>query len=437
MRKKISMELLDILKSVTEDKDVLVLGYGREGQSSLKRILEAGTFRSLTVSDKRDVSGELPAGIECISGEAYQDNLDNFDVVFKTPGVVLNKDISQYDCEITSEAEIFMEVYRDRIIGITGTKGKSTTSSLLYHVLKTAGFNTIFAGNIGIPVFDIADEIGPDTIVVIELSCHQLEYIKTSPHKAILLNVYEDHLDHYGTREKYGLAKKNIYRHQKAEDFLFTLPEVTEEWGMAPSETVYVSAGDCPVKSFDDYKDIKLKGAHNLLNAAFVYDVVKELGVTEETFIKALQTFEPLPHRLEFAGTFKGIDFYDDSISTTVKSAISAVESVKNSAVLLVGGMERGIEYEELVEYVSKSRLKYLICMYAAGKRIYEMYDKLGKTEDAPKAVLVNDLEEAVKVSFEVAKPGDAVLLSPAAASYGYFKNFEERGDVFKNLIKK
>ncbi|MBO4678319.1 MAG: UDP-N-acetylmuramoyl-L-alanine--D-glutamate ligase [Lachnospiraceae bacterium] len=429
--------MMDILKSVTEDKDVCILGYGREGQSSLKRILEAGTYRSLTVCDKRDVSAELPAGIECVSGDGYQDSLDDFDVVFKTPGVVLNKEIFKYDCEITSEAEIFIEAYRDRIVGITGTKGKSTTSSLMYHVLKEAGLNVVFAGNIGIPVFDIADEIGPDTIVVIELSCHQLEYLKTSPHKAVLLNVYEDHLDHYGTREKYGLAKKNIYRHQKAEDFLFTLPEVTDEWGEAPSKTVFVSADDCPVKSFDDYSEIKLKGAHNLLNAAFVYDVVKDLGVSEETFIKALQTFEPLPHRLEYAGTYKGIDFYDDSISTTVKSAVSAVESIKNSAVLLAGGMERGIEYGELVEYVSKSKLKYLICMYSSGKRIYEMYEALDKSEDAPKAVLVNDLEEAVAVSFDVSKPGDAVLLSPAAASYGYFKNFEERGDIFKNLIKK
>ena len=430
------MELIEILKSVTDDKDVLVLGYGREGKSSLKRILEAGTYRSLTVSDSRDVSADLPAGIECISGDSYLDCLDDFDVVFKTPGIVLDKDISQYDCEITSEAEIFMEAYGDRVIGITGTKGKSTTSSLMYHVLKEAGLNTVFAGNIGIPVFDIAEEIGPDTIVVIELSCHQLEYIKTSPHKAVLLNVYEDHLDHYGTREKYGLAKKNIYRHQKEEDFLYTLTEVIKEWGKAPSKTVYVSREDCPVKNFEDYKEIKLKGAHNLLNAAFVYDVVKEYGVSDETFIKALQTFEPLPHRLEYAGNFRGIDFYDDSISTTVKSAISAVESVKNATVLLAGGMERGIEYEELVEYISKSKLKYLICMYSSGKRIYDMYEGLSKAEDAPKAVLVNDLQEAVSVSFDVAKFGEAVLLSPAAASYGYFKNFEERGDMFKNLIK-
>lgn len=431
------MELLDILRSVTEDKDVLVLGYGREGQSSLKRILEAGTYRSLTVSDKRDVSEELPAGIGCIFGDTYQDTLNDFDIVFKTPGIVLDRDISQYDCEITSEAEIFTEAYRDRIIGITGTKGKSTTSSLLYHVLKEAGIDTVFAGNIGIPVFDIAENIGPKTVVVIELSCHQLEYIKTSPHKAILLNVYEDHLDHYGTREKYGLAKKNIYKHQKEEDFLYTLPEVTAEWGKAPSRTVYVSAEDCPVKSFEEYKDIKLKGAHNLLNAAFVYDVAKEYGVGEDTFIEALKTFEPLPHRLEYAGRFKGIDFYDDSISTTVKSAISAVESIKNSAVLLVGGMERNINYEELVEYVSKSRLKYLICMYESGARIYDMYEEIDKKEYAPKAFKVKDLEEAVALSFEKAREGEAVLLSPAAASYGYFKNFEERGNVFKMLIKK
>ena len=383
------------------------------------------------------MSADLPAGVGLVCGDAYLDSLDDYDLVFKTPGVVLPKNINDYKCEFTSQTEVFMQTFGDRVIGITGTKGKSTTSSLLYHVLKEAGKDTVFAGNIGIPVFEIASDIKKDTAVVIELSCHQLEYIKTSPHTAVLLNVYEDHLDHYGTRERYGLAKKNIYKFQKAGDVLFTLKEVTDEWGEAPSETVYVSAADCPIASFDEYPDIKLKGAHNLLNAAFVYDVCKRHGVDDETFIKALESFNPLPHRLEYAGRFKGVDFYDDSISTTVKSAISAVESIKNSAILLAGGMERGIDYEELVKYVAKSRLKYLICMYESGARIFDMYEKLEKSADAPKAVLVRDLGEAVAVSFDKAAEGDAVLLSPAAASYGYFKNFEERGDVFKELIKK
>ena len=410
--------MMDILKSLVASKRVLVLGYGREGRSSVKRIMEAGGYKSLAVSDMKDVSADVPAGVSCVSGDGYLDCLDEYDVVFKTPGIVLKKDVSEYKCEITSQTEIFMQAFGGRVIGITGTKGKSTTSSLLYHVLKEAGLDAVFAGNIGIPVFDIADEIGAETIVVIELSCHQLEFIKTSPHTAILLNVYEDHLDHYGTRDKYGLAKKNIYKFQKAGDLLFTLPEVTKEWGEAPSETVYVASEDCPVKSFEDYPKIKLKGAHNLLNAAFVYDVAKRYGVSDEAFIKALESFEPLPHRLEYAGNVKGIDFYDDSISTTVKSAISAVESIKNSAVLLAGGMERGIEYEELVEYVAKSHLKYLICMYESGKRIYDMYEALSKPDSAPKAILVSDLEGAVEASLANAKAGDAVLLSPAAASY-------------------
>ena len=301
--------MINIIKDLISGKRVCVLGYGREGQSSVKRIMEAGGYKSLTVNDKRDVSADVPDGVSCVSGDGYLDCLDDYDVVFKTPGIVLNKDIADYKCEITSQTEVFMQAFGDRIIGITGTKGKSTTSSLMYHVLKTAGLDTVFAGNIGIPVFDIADEIKAGTIVVIELSCHQLEYIKTSPHTAVLLNVYEDHLDHYGTREKYGLAKKNIYKFQKNTDVLYTLPEVIEEWGEAPSETVYVAREDSPVKSFEDYPAIKLKGAHNVLNAAFVYDVVKRYGVSAETFIRALETFEPLPHRLEYAGNFHGVDF--------------------------------------------------------------------------------------------------------------------------------
>ena len=177
--------MINIIKDLISGKRVCVLGYGREGRSSVKRIMEAGGYKSLTVSDKRDVSADVPAGVSCVSGDGYLDCLDDYDVVFKTPGIVLNKDIAEYKCEITSQTEVFMQAFGDRIIGITGTKGKSTTSSLMYHVLKTAGLDTVFAGNIGIPVFDIADEIKSGTVVVIELSCHQLEYIMTSPHTAV------------------------------------------------------------------------------------------------------------------------------------------------------------------------------------------------------------------------------------------------------------
>ena len=191
--------MLNILKEQIKDKNVLILGYGREGHSTLHRVLEVGGFSSVTVADKNQV--QLPAPAKALCGEHYMDTLDDYDLVFKSPGVVLSKDPEQYNCRFTSQMEVFFEAYRDRIIGITGTKGKSTTTTLLYHILKKSGLDTVLSGNIGIPAFDILEEIHPDTQLVCELSCHQLEYIHVSPHIGVLLNIHEEHLDqlwHHG-----------------------------------------------------------------------------------------------------------------------------------------------------------------------------------------------------------------------------------------------
>lgn len=425
------------LKELITDKKILILGFGREGRSTLKLLLETGTYKSLTVSDVKDVSGDLNANIGCIYGVDYMATLNDYDVVFKSPGIVLEKDISEYTCLFTSQTEIFIQAYREQIIGVTGTKGKSTTSSFIYHVLKECGKKVLFAGNIGIPVFDIADSVEPDSIIVIELSCHQLEYAKTSPHRAILLNIFEDHLDHYITRERYGLAKKNIYKFQREDDILFTSNEVISEWGDTNSRLITVDKNESPVSSFESIQGAMLRGGHNLLNISFAYLCLKDYGISDEQFVKAVATFKTLSHRLEFVGNIDGVDYYDDSISTTVMSAISAVESINNASVLLVGGMERNIDYSKLVEYVSHSKLKYLICMYESGLRISKLYSECYKEDFSPKAVYVSDLQEAVAKAKELAKPKEAVLLSPAAASYGYFKNFEERGNMFKDYVKK
>ena len=225
--------MLNILKEQIKDKNVLILGYGREGHSTLHRVLEVGGFSSVTVADKNQV--QLPAPAKALCGEHYMDTLDDYDLVFKSPGVVLSKDPEQYNCHFTSQMEVFFEAYRDRIIGITGTKGKSTTTTLLYHILKKSGLDTVLSGNIGIPAFDILEEIHPDTQLVCELSCHQLEYIHVSPHIGVLLNIHEEHLDHYGTMEKYIHAKQQIYLHQLPQDLLFCGMDVTPANGLLTS----------------------------------------------------------------------------------------------------------------------------------------------------------------------------------------------------------
>ena len=425
----------ELLKRLCENKKVLILGFGREGKSTLeycRAIVPNGVY---TVADVKDVSDQLPGGVDSRCGGDYLEILDEYDVVFKSPGIVLPKAAQEYSAIITSQTEVFISEYKEQIVGITGTKGKSTTSSLLYHVLKSSGRDALLAGNIGIPVFDIAKDVKENTIIVLELSCHQLEFAHTSPHIAVLLNIYEDHLDHYKTREKYAAAKKNIFFNQGKDDFLYTTEETVSGENIK-SQVSFVTKDVVPFESFEDI-GASLKGTHNLLNCAFVYDICRTYGVTDKEFTEAVASFKTLPHRLEFAGKYGGVDYYDDSISTTVMSAISAVESVKNAKILLVGGMERNIEYKELVDYVSDSKLRLVICMYESGKRFFEMYNaKNAASLSAPFAVYVKDLAEAVDYVKKNARENEACLLSPAAASYGYFKNFEERGDVFKNLIK-
>ena len=206
----------EYIKEQTDGKTVCILGFGREGKSTYKILKKYCSPASIAIADLNPVdrsANELPDDVKLICGEDYQKSLDDFDMVFKSPGIVLEKQPEELKCEITSETQIFFSVYREQIIGITGTKGKSTVTSLIYHILRESGKDCRIAGNIGIPVFDIAEDISEETIIVCELSCHQLEYMTVSPAKAVFLNLFEEHLDHYGTLENYYNAKKNIYLH--------------------------------------------------------------------------------------------------------------------------------------------------------------------------------------------------------------------------------
>lgn len=293
----------------------------------------------------------------------------------------------------------------------------------------------LFGGNIGLPIFDITDQIHPRTIVVFELSCHQLEYAHYAPSKAILLNLYEDHLDHYGTVEKYWHAKENIYRNQSISDTLFCNPEFLPAPGQCKATVVKVKSGDLPFASFDELEGVTLRGTHNLFNTAFVYDVCKRYNISDDDFIRALSTFKTLAHRLQFIGSLDGVDYYDDSISTTVESAISAIKAIPNAGTILLGGMDRGIDYDPLVEFLQTRTLENIILMYDSGKVILDKLTAVASPEFMSHVHYIEELKDACQFSKEHASKGTAVILSPAAASYGHFKNFEQRGDFFKEQI--
>lgn len=441
--------MLKQLRKFIAYKKVLILGFGREGKSTLQRLQQVGGYASLTIADQAELTLE-DSSISLLSGSSYMDSLDDYDIVFKSPGIVLPKPPEEYRCKISSQMEVFFLTYREQIVGITGTKGKSTTTTLLYHILKENGRDCVLAGNIGIPVFDILEDIHTETLIICELSCHQLEFLKISPHWAILLNIYEEHLDHYGTLEKYVRSKHQIYLHQQAHDLLFCSTEVLPKAGSCQAKIITVSEADKTAKvqlngtviSYENKQfqipteKISLFGQHNYLDIAFDYALCQIFNISDIEFEKALKSYEPLPHRLRLIGERNQVRYYDDSISTIGETTIQALKSIPNVGSVLIGGMERGIDYQDLIEFLDIDTVPYIILMEATGKRIYEEikqnYPNFAKPE---RLFLVKDLTEAVALAKKVTPANTACVLSPAAASYGIFRNFEERGDVFIQLV--
>lgn len=449
-----------VIHKLIEGKKVAILGFGREGRATLPWILEDGSASIVAIVDlnevslPKDVDKEQARKIEFVTGADYQKCLNDFDVVFKSPGIVLECEKDYYTCKIVSEMDVFFEAYKDRIIGITGTKGKSTTTTLMYHVLKNAGRKVLLAGNIGIPVFDIAKDIEDDTMMVVELSCHQLEYATTSPRIGVLLNIHEEHLDHYGTMEKYVAAKENIYRNQVEGDIIYCEQIIAPTDAL--SNVVTVSApgmtGDALADivmsdstitlndgSGESYKIpvdcIPLLGVHNYYDMSYVYAIARNLGLSVSQIEEGFKTYETLPHRLQNIGTIDGVTYYDDSISTIDETTIQALNTLKNADTVIIGGMDRGISYVSLEQYLSTSSVPHIILMEATGRRIYEEIMQMENFNHPERLIVVAHLEEAVAMAKKVTTKGKVCVMSPAAASYGIFKNFEERGDVFKSLV--
>lgn len=422
------------IKDFIKDKSVCILGFGREGKSTFETFMQAGGFKSLTVCDLNAVQCD---GAAVVTGKDYQKNLDSYDIIMKSPGIVLEEGALKDYSKLSSQTEIFLSVYRDRVIGVTGTKGKSTTSSLIHHVLTRSNKPSVLLGNIGIPPFN--GKIGDDDIIVLELSSHQLEYTSVSPRTAVFLNIFPEHLDHYGTFEKYYNAKKNIFLHQTSTDTLIANTSV--DFSEAVSKCITFGEGgsikinpasfEYEGNLFPIDSSCPLLGSHNVNNIAAAYAALLPHAVTREEFFSALATFRPLPHRLEKIGEKDGITYYDDSISTCSETTIQALESLKNVGSVLIGGMDRGIDYTPLENFLLTSSVPHVIFMYDTGKRIISEIKGLNHSFTAHFA---ENLEQAVQISKRVTAEGSICLLSPGAASYGFFKNFEDRGEQFKHF---
>ena len=446
--------MIEKIEPWIKGKRILLLGYGREGQSTWNVLRRLGTYKVLDIADLKAPAAVPEDGTVWHTGPDYQKCMDDYDVVFKSPGIVLERPENEYRCSILSQTEVFFQCFRDQIIGITGTKGKSTVTTLLYHLLKQAGMDALLVGNIGIPALDHMEEVKPDTRIVFELSCHQLEYMTVSPHIGILVNIHEEHLDHYGTMEKYVEAKHHIFKNQGPDDILICNVQCLPEEGTCPSGLIRAgmdgSGKELDVvqeqdgtwvhfrgKSFCIPTDeIKLLGQHNYFDIGVAYGVCSILGMDDQVFARGLKTYEPLPHRLQYIGEREGVKYYDDSISTICDTTIQALKTLKDTDTVLIGGMDPGIDYRELIEYLSDCQVPHIILMEATGKRIYqEIHKYYPEFKNRARLILAEHLEDGVKRARQITRPGTSCVLSPAAASYGIFRNFEERGETFSRLV--
>lgn len=456
-----------ILDRFFKGKKVALLGFGQEGQSSFRTLRNHLPGISLSICDKNPSLEGLreafdPGGdARWHMGPAYLEGLSQADIIIRSPGIPLRElESLKLRGRVTSQTEIFLSLFREQITGITGTKGKSTTSTLLHEMLQAAGKRSILAGNIGRPIFELIPEMDEWTDVVFEMSSHQLQSLRSSPGTAVLLNLFPEHLDHYASYEEYGQAKLNICRWQQAGDVFFhngenpalaalirkvTVPSTRVSLGREIKETPFYAmfeesdldlrlpAGTMRLRGLA--RECRLPGAHNLFNVAAAAAVAISKGASPTTIEEAMKGFGGLPHRLELVGRVRGVDFYNDSISTVPESTIAALKAFPKTAALILGGYDRGVDYTELLDFVGKCPTRTIIFTGDAGKRMMELatrHPDLGNKDFR----LAASFEEAFRLAANACRAGEICMLSPAASSYDSFRDFRERGERFRELVR-
>ena len=373
--------MIENLLSYLENKKILLLGFGKEGESTYKFLKKHFPEKKLGIADSNMNLLEEKSflfedvNVEVMLGKDYFRDIDYYDIVIKTPGISLKDiDISKFRNKITSQLELLLEYIPCFTIGITGTKGKSTTSTLMYQILKEQNKNVMLLGNIGEPIFNDIDDMTEDIILVLELSSHALEFVKKSPNIAILLDIYEEHLDHYSSLEKYIEAKFNVAKYQNNKDiFIYNASNQyikNHKFTYKENDVAVIESGDLETQKdncirikkdgiyFDNIKicneigEINLKGTHNLNNILFVIATSKLLNLDIEKTIDTIKNFKPLEHRMEFVAEIDNVRYYNDSISTIPEATINAIKALKDVNTVIVGGKDRGVDLEELCEFL-------------------------------------------------------------------------------------
>ncbi|MCQ2976618.1 MAG: UDP-N-acetylmuramoyl-L-alanine--D-glutamate ligase [archaeon] len=435
------------IEEIFNNKKILILGYGAEGKSTHKYIVENNINCEIYISDQRDISNELvDNNVKVVEVDKFLKDLESYDIIMQSPGVSMKDiNITNIKDKIYSQTELFIEMYADKIIGVTGTKGKSTTTSLIYQLMKDQNKDVILVGNIGIPFFDEIKNIKEDTIIVAEYSCHQLEFIKKSPHVGIIVNIYEEHLDHYQSFQQYKQTKCNIIKYQQANDYalvnidnknikeylekkevvsnIIELSGETNSLFHMKQDSIFYNNEE--IFSKDDPRN--LLGKHNLYNIMTLFAVANIYNISINDVKETVKNFAGLEHRMEFVRELDGVKYYNDSISTIPETCIAALETFPETDTLIVGGNDRGINYNKLIEKINLLPNLKVICIDDVGMKIYNEINN--------EKYQINDMHDVVIKAKEITKK--LCLLSPAASSYGHYKNFKERGTMYKNEVMK
>jgi UDP-N-acetylmuramoylalanine--D-glutamate ligase len=357
--------------------------------------------------------------------------LDKFDVVFRTPGLpYFSKAIQQAKkrgVEISSQTKFFFELCPSKIIGVTGTKGKGTTSSLIYKILSAARRKVWLGGNMGKDPFEFLDQIKSNDLVVLELSSFQVEDMDRSPYLAVVLNITPDHLDYHQTMQEYVQAKLNIIAHQTKFDFAIMHPALSKYKNLGKGKKIFFDPN-----TVVDFKT-KLLGKHNLENIAAAVEVAKIFSVKNSLIRNAIAEFEPLPHRLQKIAIKNGVRYFDDSLATNEDTTIAAINAFHSSLVLILGGQAKKTGYKRVADLIK--RKKNIKAVVVVGVDTLEILKELkgykGKILTGAK-----NMKEIVKQAQSLSEKNDTVLLSPAATSFDMFKNYADRGEQFIKSAK-
>ncbi len=457
---------MEKISSLLSGKRVCILGFGREGRSTLKWLFRhyRQQVHTVTVADKnpaitRENNPELE-GCHIITGENYLSTVNQCDIIIKSPGVNLVSSGVVIPAEkITSQTDLFLRQFHRQCLGVTGTKGKSTTASMIYDMLCRCGRKAILTGNMGKPPLDSWEQVTPQTVMVCELSSHQLEHITTAPAVAVLLNLFQEHLDHYSSFEDYQRAKFRIAALQQEGDVIITHYEdmiiktmleslqgvrKVRYFSWAPPRVAGMGVDGARILWRDAEKEqvvtythraAHLKGKHNVMNFMAAALAAMETGCPLSMLGKTLEAFKGLDHRLQYVGSFRGVNFYNDAIATVPEASMAAVEALKNTGTLILGGQDRGVDYQPFAQFLSNQPIENYVFMGEAGKRMLEALKSCSK-RIIHNILFTEDLAQAVQFALENTPRGKSCVLSPAAPSYDAFRDYAHKGQVFKELLE-